>query len=514
MSTGHDKTFVRGLIILVALAVVVVVSLGVYLFQSAPESEAPPPVTRPAVVKAAATNTAAVAAQPAAPLPAVRPAAAAVPATAAAATPPARPAIQGGSPEADLAAWIKSIREKGTRDDVNRLLQERGRELGLKDFKGAVELALKFDDREVLNALLMGVFEGGAETDAREALAVAGKLKDTYFEAHRGGRTGFYGEMIYRSALIGAVKGWATMNAEAALQYAGELPEQYRQTAVSAAYTSWARKNPAAAFDSVKQLPAELQRHTLQGMYYTWAEAEPGAAGKHAMSFLETGSYREAVLGSIMGRWVTQDFDATVAWANQNLRDEGALGPVLRETVDRLTFRDPAKAARLIDLYPDEKLTSTESIGRIINAWSTSEPQAAAAWVGKLADEAQRAAAIKQLAGNWGVRAPEQAEQWARSLPDEPQQAYALSNIALRRAQEVDDARADWIDGLQKGFVHDRTLAGYALGKARRAGDLNAARRIQEAIGETTVDLPVIRSLVLESRLNEADKEEISRRIQ
>lgn len=137
------------------------------------------------------------------------------------------------------------------------------------------------------------------------------------------------------------------------------------------------------------------------------ALADRMAAGNEQTSAYETIAYA----------WVVADPVAAENWVSR-VEPAELRGRLLATGAKALAATDPDLAATWLVAAVRSGAVLNEATLTIVEAWSTKDPAAAAAWVGGLPPEGPRLAAIEQVFQNWLKTEPAAAQAWLMRLPD------------------------------------------------------------------------------------------------
>ncbi len=408
--------------------------------------------------------------------------------------------------ESDMRFLIDRVLSDSPFDDQPKALMELGKELAKRDFELAMRIALDIEDSRTRNALVRGILHAHAAVDPKTALAAALDLRPILSDGETPTLEYRRQEIAFRQALSAVISGWATTDPEGALAYVNEqVEDRYRGQSLNTIYRAWADVDPEAALASAAELDGWRRREVVQSIYREWGQSDPLAAISHASENQEDGRTKNEATSRILREWAVADLSVAVAWVERTTANREEAAGALRGVAYGLASEDPATAAELMGLYP-ELASSRGLASRVVREWSREDPAAAAEWTANITDANARGDAIKTTARNWAAQDLGQAFTWAQGLQDEQARAYALSNVALRQGEEAMDESTAWIQGLPQGFERDRTIAGYSLGVLRANKEYGAARQLQSVIGNESVDMQRVGTIVEGSNIPPEDK--------
>lgn len=238
-----------------------------------------------------------------------------------------------------------------------------------------------------------------------------------------------------------------------------------RDQLLQSAYHFLMAKDPQRGLSELAKLPLGTRTDGLyRSTFATWAGSHSDGPPDDAMAAalaLPVGPERDAALRGVAEGWVSRAEDAqdVLKWASSlPPADAGILEAamlqvaqsqpqVAAQNLDKLTSasvrnqaigviaksmsqNDPAAALDFLD----QAATGTvydNSVKALFGQLAQNDPATGAALLGKLTDQADRNAAISQLAKNWSGTDPKDAMTWAMALPttDGAARAGALNAI-------------------------------------------------------------------------------------
>jgi hypothetical protein len=144
---------------------------------------------------------------------------------------------------------------------------------------------------------------------------------------------------------------------------------------------------------------------------------------------LPAGSARSKEIRHFVQVWAAKHPQQALAWTKQNTADfeqQQLINAILWEWAQH----DPTAAAGFALGLPPEQRARSESLRRVVQAWSRNEPRATLAWVQKLAPDSERNDLINVTAGGWAQLEPEAAAAFALGHPPGRDRTILL-NIVL-----------------------------------------------------------------------------------
>ncbi len=413
------------------------------------------------------------------------------------------------APPTELQMRVERIKELETYSQRRTKLTELAEELAAKGFHDALDTVKEIEDTRIRNQLLMSVFHYQGARDPEQALAAAFEMRPESAGRHR--TRAFYDkDKIYRDMLGATMKGWATTRPIQALDCVGQLPTEYRGQVLSSVYGGWAEVDPTDAILHAESKSIDIRNRVIGDIATSWCRNDPAAAAAcvRDLDDIHPGG-RQSLLDHVLGRWAETDIKGALDWANAVITDDKQFEDSVLEITRSLSRHAPEQAAEIITMVPELAGMQAGLTHRIADEWSKTHPENAATWSSTLEDVGLRGTAVKLIASNWASKSPDDALSWARDLRDENERAYALSNIAVRQAQAKSENVTGWIRELPSGFVRARTTAGYALGVLRGANDYRNASRVQQQIGNQSVNVEEVRKIVESAAISDAEREEL-----
>ncbi len=389
------------------------------------------------------------------------------------------------------------------------------------DFASAWAWAGAIADAKLRQSLLLGLLAQLASTDPQKALALL--------------PTG--DEPLERAARRSIFQTWAERDPAAAIRGLGTsiLDERGQEWSVQQVLAKWAVKDPKAALAwAAAQPPAdgESYRSVLANIGWQLTNS-PEAVRPFVDALLAHDDFvgRAGALQNIVGAWIRNDPQATVAWLD-TVPDVALRSDLASRAFAYLEPGKPDQLLALAQRLPTE--VRDQTLAQHLSAWAKKDPDAALAWLaanpapelaaasrkvegvllGTLAAsdpqaalarwqtlpaDAPRAEIASLLALSWAKNDPAAAARWfARQLPADlaqnpayAQQSRELGRIASGWAIRDPAGYAEWTQTLPEGIARNQALnafdGGYQIYDGQeadpppRAGYANQLAQIKDA---------------------------------
>lgn len=232
-------------------------------------------------------------------------------------------------------------------------------------------------------------------------------------------------------AFARALKRWADRSPSEVLIWLQGQPDRARWSHVAdEAATEWTRRDPDAALKWIFDLaPGEEQNHLLARFVIGWAGADPMRTGDIALELLPLGSGRQQAIEGIVSDWAQTDPAAAANWALSHSSDVARGGA--------------------IDL--------------VLYSWLSEAPAQVEAWIGSLANPADRDLVRFRMLGWAAENSPEKAAASVLSIADERLRGQAAANLIGRWARDDFDVALEWASRVASGHLREQLLAQLAV---------------------------------------------------
>jgi hypothetical protein len=284
--------------------------------------------------------------------------------------------------------------------------------------------------------------------------------------------------------LRGAINGWCLQDAEAAIAYVGQLPDDpnnpnYKRFLTLAMMSTLTKKDPDKVISMLEQLPPEDQTNALGLIGYSWGRSDPKAALDWANQQTDP-EVKSRILSGVIESVAMKDPNRALELA-QSLPKDGSIGRdgVIGNVLITLSESDPKGAVDYaMNLLSD--LNSNMMISRLAGEWISNDPQGALAWYGSLTDpklkEQVAGSMIYTLSQNDAAKAIDLLE----TMPPGGFQDQAISTIANNWARTDQKAALDWANQQTDPEVKSRILSGVIEGMSVK--DPNSAFQLAQSL--------------------------------
>ena len=295
---------------------------------------------------------------------------------------------------------------------MHSVLQTAGR----SDYGAALALADGIEDRILLSRMRSAALTTLAQRDPAKAFAIArGKTKPNN-----------------PSLIMSILKEWTMSDPVAAQQAVVQLTGREGHYARQTIVDTLAEQDPQASWEYAKSLldkdPISISPNSLRQVVKAWAQSDPAKAIEAAFT-IEDLSQRQYALKDAAVTWATSDLKAALDFS-LTIEDEGVRGKILSGLAEN-KYVDPATIfAALVEHAPVE--TFSKSLSEVIERWSRSDPQQAAAALLRLPVGDATASSAKAVAQEWVLASPADRQQiltWAASLPEGSARDAALKAV-------------------------------------------------------------------------------------
>ena len=198
-----------------------------------------------------------------------------------------------------------------------------------------------------------------------------------------------------------------------------------------------------------------------------WSAFAPEAAARFIDARLPDGGQLPTTsalaLGEACLEWSRKDAAAALSWVQSLPTTDPRKPEAFDGVIQGWAEQDPAGASGFV--RQTLQTTPTPGGGRlavtVVQAWSASDPEAAARWATTLSDPAARQLAMREAAARWAEADPANAARWAGTLPADRARASVWVGLTEHWA-ETEPTRAEaWLERLPAGRDRDEATAVY-----------------------------------------------------
>lgn len=309
--------------------------------------------------------------------------------------------------ESFLSQWA-GMQELEKREE---LMERWVRGIALADYPYALSLLTEpaFEARG--RELRIRLFRIWGETEPRMASAWVGRMSTGPMKSE---------------AASSVAGGFASRDFEAALSYFRALPQgSEREPALLELAATLAKTDPKRALALGVELGSSPDRDRfLQSAANAWASIDGQAASQWA-SQIPDSELRQAVLGEVLVHWSEVDPASAATSAMTSLEPGRRLNDTLISIVQRWAQNDPEPVADWILAFPAGELRDTAS-EELVKQWSQKDIGKAGQWIDGIEDLQVKDIAIATMAGQLGLQAPQAAGDWLLRISDPNKLAVEL----------------------------------------------------------------------------------------
>jgi hypothetical protein len=264
---------------------------------------------------------------------------------------------------------------------------------------------------------------------------------------------------------IAAIRGWASVNPEAAKAYLATVENDWEKNSLAHGIVSGlASSDPGAATTFVFQMDTE-QRESIANI--DDQRAREGIERARAYAFdrqldtianaqiergmniatawaegLPEGAIKASAFDRVAENFAREDPEAAAEWVKSHAGNEYA-ERAIREVAEELGRDDPSAAVRWLAELPDE--SQSRAIHQSMERWTKEDPVAAGEYLTAMPASATRDAAVRSFANELDGSEPRVAADWAGTIRDEQVRLETLSGVARSWIRsDPEEARA-WL---------------------------------------------------------------------
>ena len=391
------------------------------------------------------------------------------------------------------AAWVEREPEQALAavaalpDDQRRYYQSfMIQRWAANDVEQALAWVMAQPETTARTGLLDALARGIAETDPRQALALA----DTLYDAER------------KAVIEAALLAWARTDARAATDALQniedlQLSEGTRMSIVSA----WSETDPHSAFEwATEQAPSLMNAHWVLTPLLRISEDDPEEALSLAGAL--DGVIAQAVSATIARKWAERDPHEVVAWLESASDDM----PQVVATVARTLAQDsPAEALDWISTLPEasQRQALPSAIARVVRSSSDE----AVDLVSAIRDPELRGLGFRALVSSWAETAPQEAAKWIARNAERQERPGLYQQLFETWAFFDVQAAADGLPDLRR--QNERDSAALGVVRATAFLDFDVAEEVHADIRDE--DTKRAAAVVLYTGLRQFDLERAER---
>ena len=222
-------------------------------------------------------------------------------------------------------------------------------------------------------------------------------------------------------------------------QITGATIERREPGPLAAILGTWMKEDAQAARQWLEALPDDFAKvDVLALLSGELADEEPDKAVEVAV-MMPAGAAQDSALRKLVGSWARKDFAGALAWAQEQGAEVRQV--LLPPLVQQLAWRDRPAALELA-LSVDGQARQ-RAVRTVLEAWTRTEPEAAASWAATQPDNAKY---LESIAFDWAGENEQNSRAWVEKLPvGETKDAVVLSGIRRIAQSDQPQVAERWI---------------------------------------------------------------------
>jgi hypothetical protein len=241
-------------------------------------------------------------------------------------------------------------------------------------------------------AYVSSMDEGEAKVQAMAAVAAVLVHSDPQFLAEKA--LSMPGNRSSRELIQNLANSWAQTDADAALNWAEQLPEGVgKRDALAIIRLQLEQQNPEEVAAQINQMPSGDSRNTL--------------------------------ISSLAAQWGLNNPQSAIGWANTLPENEKKLA--MSNLVGAWAQNDPLAAGAYVAQMPAGEAQSQAAMS-VVSSWASKNPDQTAAWVLQFPEGDLREQGIREVVGIWTLSDSQGVQNWAEGLPEGPTRDIALKS--------------------------------------------------------------------------------------
>ncbi len=214
----------------------------------------------------------------------------------------------------------------------------------------------------------------------------------------------------------------------------------------------WGRKDSAAAIawanNALVDEPSRTRNSQLMAIYRGYAANNPAAAFQQALAINDNDRLKNHLLDQVIKVQIESGGLQAAKLAVDLLADPEMQRSLRRELVDEWAEFDPQAAAAYVATLGEEADSSIKSA--LVSEWAESDPAAAAAWLSSLdVDDPAIARASSSIIREWTRYDLAASADWLNSLPASPELDRAVISYTFRAAEEDPETAMSWASSIE-----------------------------------------------------------------
>ena len=262
---------------------------------------------------------------------------------------------------------------------------------------------------------------------------------------------------IGRDLSLRLLQRWAGEDAQAAADWAGDLPDSFRQDAVNGVVAVWANRDFSGAVEWARQLSGDKERAaTLMAIAYEAGRTQPIEALRLSSEIAATES-RNDLVAHIVSQWASSAPENAAEWASQ-IEDVKLRERITAEVAIAWGNENPLAAATLAvkSLPPGRQMD--DAVVSIVAHWAQTNPIEAAAWIVNFPEGNLRDTASSELVKLWADKNSEQAGEWINGLNPGNNRDLVTETYASKLAPQFPKQAIQWAEKIADNAIRQRGM--------------------------------------------------------
>jgi hypothetical protein len=194
------------------------------------------------------------------------------------------------------------------------------------------------------------------------------------------------------------------------------------------------------AATQAQRVPLRYRKAYLTALAAHWATTDPKEALAFASKIADKEMSRVAIHAALT-TWIDASTEQALAWLQENIG--GSAKGFAWDAISVLQKRDPARAVAYMQGFPKGKV-QPYSYESTFEAWTRSDPQAAATGATNLTPGEVRQAALGYVAAVWAASDPKAALAWVSGIPEARVRDELKSKVLGKWLEKDSDSLLDW----------------------------------------------------------------------
>lgn len=166
---------------------------------------------------------------------------------------------------------------------------------------------------------------------------------------------------------------------------------------------------------------------------------------------------RRDLLSAAVGQWALDDPQAAVDWLARH-RDDSAFAAAQGALVVAMAVDHPVEAATYAATEMTGGIEQERAVIGVVQRWTQRDPEAAAAWIGQLADGPLPLNAMEEMVRIWAGSDPAAVAVWLGHLTKNQLRDAALASFARQLAPTAPDDARFWASEIAESTLRESCL--------------------------------------------------------